>query len=654
MLTELINFTKTLSDHFKTLGLSPKEGLHILLKLNEPGEILTSTDSIEYAYYSKKIAELNPLLRKCMQLQENSWCINTNKCFDSPMKAMHTCSPFCMAFKREHLVGGKKHEINIEKDKPQIQERFKDYFYKAKALTQNDNDLTRIYQSFSDFFTEGSWEFILNDIKNQRAAKYESLKQKEAELKEAQKETKDKNKKAAIKQQLNDLQQELIQFEPLTDSDYIIFYLDLPVSKYKYTHGKYLDDKLFNTSDFNTAPNDEGLIFGTNDFQNGFNSKMPFLLHQTATFDISGRISNLDARTLYEFSNILPRKTLPSPLPIFIYNDEFKDKVIALYKEKRLGFKDIVETLYQSHKDDFQNYYLLNWANTQNGIVFNDYDFVSKFQYLLDESHGWKVQNLFGIYQKSDTKKALLKYYSPIKTIFELEDRVLKYLIQNKYHRVDYFSDLKKEEYDNKDLTFLSFCKYRKSVYDYVYKSNRNTIGGKEFNEMIFNAIKDDFKNNDEYGIKEKLNYWYSLYEKFHNPNNKHTMANKLKECQDFVENLINDTITTEKATDTEFAFAAGQAIRYLISKSKSSDTSFKLMEPYLQKVTLEGLLDNIRNDFNRYKHENFSKKFQKVIAFVLNHESEGNFNLKKLYPKLLSGFFADNQLFSNTNLENQ
>ena len=39
MLTELINFTETLSADLKGLNLSPKEGLHILLQVDDEGNI---------------------------------------------------------------------------------------------------------------------------------------------------------------------------------------------------------------------------------------------------------------------------------------------------------------------------------------------------------------------------------------------------------------------------------------------------------------------------------------------------------------------------------------------------------------------------------------------------------------------------------------
>ncbi|MCM4154761.1 hypothetical protein [Gramella sp. AN32] len=648
MLTELINFTGTLSEDFKSLGLNPKEGLHILLQVKDDGSITTKSETIRHAFYSKKLkGEQDAILEKCKKLQENAWCVNTNKCFDLPMKAIHTCSPICMAFKREHLKGGAKFDANIAKGKPQLQERFESYFEKAEDLLTENELLIKAFESFKAIFEKESWKVILEDTQKQRAGQHEVLFQKKEKIEDKIKDTLDKSEKELLKESLQEVQSQLLTVQPLADSDYILFYLDFPLAVYKETHGKYLDDKLFNTDKYNTKPDAEGIIYGTNDFQNGYNANMPFLLHQTATFDITGRISNLDARTLYEFGNILPRKTLPNPLPIFVYENEFKKRVIALYKVGRLGFRDLVDSLYQSHKEDFKNYYLLNWSNTQNGIVFNDFDFVARFEYSLGDVGGLKIENYFNLYESGKEK-----HYKSVKNIFQLEDRVLKYLIQNKYHRVDYFSDFKKEDYENRDFTFLSFCKYRKAIYDYVYKSNRNTIHGEHFDEMVFNGIKDDFKNNSEYGIKEKLNLWYSLHDYFHEPNNlkPKNMASKLKEYRDFVVNVATGKeYNLDDVTDKHFAFAAGQVIGYLLDKSASENKNYQLLEPYLQKSKCDELQKAIANDVIRYKHaiENNELRFKNVFAFVETWET--NKNIKDLLPELISGVFSKSIKYIST-----
>lgn len=644
MIKELINFTKTLDEEFKNLGSLPKEGLHILLQLkkDQNGEISIDRENFQFEQFSKKQKEeISVFLSTCKLLHQNAWCIDTNKCFDLPTKAIHTCSPFAVAFKREHLEGGAKFIENIGKKK-QICERFEDYFNKAFALFEDETEKEK-YIIFKNFFTHNEFSKLIEKIEKENADKYQKLEEKNDLLKAQFKETKDKSEKEAIKNSISEIEQQLLKVKPLEDSSYIIFYLDIPLEQYKEVHKKYLDDKLFNTDKYNTTPDEQGLIYGTNNFMNGFNSNMPFLMHQTASFDISGRISNTNAKLLNDLKNMFPNKALPNPLPIFIYKEELlQGKVISIFRESgfKFGYKEIIQKMVEAHEKDISNYYLLFWQNTMDGIVFKDFDYVSKFEYKIQDLI---IQNLFEIKEKGGKAN---KHYSLIKTIFDFEQQVLKPLIQNKYHRVDYFGDLNKEDYAKLDRTFSSFSQYRKAIYDFVYKSQRNTIDGNVFYEIVFNSIFDDIKNDNEYGIKEKLNIWYSLFEYF-NPKQKINMVNKLKEYQDFVTAIISGEEITD-ITDEKFAFAAGQVIEYILSKSKSSDNSYNLLEPYLQQSRCSEFKKAIANDFGRYKHENFSKNFERIAAFVLSYET--NANLKHLLPQILSGVFAKNQLFSSNN----
>lgn len=650
MIRELINFTANLDEESKNLGSVPKEGLHVRLKIVTDELSSTSIDvtNFEYELYSKKQKEeVSDYLTQCKTLHQNAWCIDTNKCFDLPIKAIHTCSPFAVAFKREHLEGGAKYKENIGKKK-QIYERFDDYFNKAFSLFEKREDSEK-YVFFKHFFTHNTFTSILRKIESESMNVRAGLEQESASFKDAFKKTSDKMQKEIIKSQIADIEQKLLKVKPLEDSDYIIFYLDIPLVLYQQAHKKYLDDKLFNTANYNTVPDKDGVIYGTSDFMNGFNSNMPFLMHQTAPFDISGRISNIDAKLLNELKNILPNKTLPNPLPIFIYKEELQKKVITIFRESefRFGYKEIIQELTEKNIDDISNYYLLFRQNTRDGIVFKDYDFVSRFEYKL--SNPIAILNLFDIKEKGGKE---LKYYPLISNIFEFEQQVLKPFIQSKYLRVDYFGELNKDDYAKLDLTFSSYCKYRKTIYDYVYKSQRNAIDGHIFDEMVFNSIKDDIKNRNDYGIKEKLNIWHSLYGYFNeNNNNQINMVNKLKEYQNFVASIIADEeLQLPSISDEKFAFAAGQVIEYILSKSKSADTSYNLLEPYLQQSKCAEFKQAIANDFGRYKHENFSKNFEKVAAFVLSYETSAN--LKHLLPQILSGVFSKNQLFSNNSLK--
>ncbi len=642
MIKELIHFTERLDEEFKNLGTSPKEGLHILLRINTDsnGLISIDTDDFQYEQYTKKEKEApSVFLNNCKSLHQNAWCIDTNKCFDLPMKAIHSCSPYSVAFKREHLEGGAKYKEN-EGKKKQIYERFEGYFSKAFSLFSDDAELER-YTVFKHFFTLGKFSEILYKIENENLAVSVMLEEEKCQLLEQQKQAKDKAEKETLKNKLAEVEQKLLKVKALDDASYIIFYLDLPLERYKEVHKKYLDDKLFNTDKYNTVPDEDGLIFGTNNFLNGFNGNMPFLMHTTATFDITGRISNIEAKMLYELNKIFPNKTLPNPLPLFVYRDELlSQQVIDIYKESnfKFGYQEIVREVLKKDGNVLANYYLLFWQNTKDGLVFKDFDYVSNFEYKMNNL---TVRNLFELKEKGGKAD---KHYHPIETIFDFEDQIFKTLIQSKYRRVDYFGDLNRDDYAQLDRSFESFSKYRKAIYDFVYKSQRQSIDGSSFNEMVFNSIMDDLKHENKYGVQEKLNIWYSLYDYF-NPKQKLNMVNKLKEYQDFITDIISDN-DPENITDESFAFAAGQVISYILSKSKSADRSYVLLAPYLQQAKCVEFKKAITNDFDRYKHENFSSNFNKVAAFVMSYET--NVNLKHLQPQILSGVFAKNQLFSS------
>ena len=643
MIKELINFTKHLDVEFKNLGSTPKEGLHVLMKLdvNESGEISIDNLAFEYEQYTKKLkCDVSNFLCQCKLLHQNAWCIDTNKCFDLPTKAIHTCSPFTVAFKREHLEGGAKFKKNSG-NKKQIYERFGEYFNKAFDLFENKED-TEKYVLFKHFFTHNTFTLVLQRIEEDYKTKRIQFEEELLQIKERLKNCTDKTQKEELKKQVVSIEQELLKVKPLDDSDYILFYLDVPLELYQRFHKRYLGEKLFVVDKYNTPSDENGIVYGASNFMNGLNGNMPFLIHQTATFDISGRISNIDAKSLYDLQNIFPNKTLPNPLPIFIYKEEMQRKVIGIFKESefRFGYKEIIQKLVEDNADDIDNYYLLFWQNTKDGIVFKDFDFVTSFEYSISKDKPLAILNLFDIKEKGGKD---YKHYPVIHNIFDFEQQIMKPFIQSKYLRVDYFGDLNKDDYTKLDLTFCSLSRYRKAIYDYVYKSQRNTIDGHIFDEMVFNAIKDDIKNNNDYGIKEKLNIWYSLYEYF-NTKNKINMVNKLKDYQNFVAAILADDTLTD-ITDEKFAFAAGQVIDYILSKSKSADKSYNLLEPYLQQSKCVEFKRAIANDFGRYKHENFSKNFEKVAAFVLSYETSAN--LKQLLPQILSGVFSKNQLFS-------
>lgn len=203
MIKEITNFISSLDPDFKSLGIKPKDGLHILLSIQtENGNLSLPYSTMRYAFTRKK--EHTPdemkLLEKVSSFAHLSWCVNTNKCFDLPIKAIHSCSPYCVAIKRENLTGGGKFKYNI---KSQVYERINSYFEKALDLIESENDKQRAILFKNSLNSEDKFNSWFLKIE---------------------------------------------EYQEIKDSDYIIFYLDEPLEKYSLTNEVYLADKLFNNT----------------------------------------------------------------------------------------------------------------------------------------------------------------------------------------------------------------------------------------------------------------------------------------------------------------------------------------------------------------------------------------------------------------------
>lgn len=608
MIQEIVNFTDTLrQEGFLTLGLKPKEGLHIFLRPKEEEGLISMDEDFRYTYTKKKnpTPEDIALLAEAAALSQLAWCVNTNKCFDLPIKAIHSCSPYCMALKRENLIGGEKYALNATNEKSQVYERINSYFAKGYELLPHETDIQR-----AEVF-----KYALNSA-----------------------------------EKLHSWLDRIPEFEDMKDGEYVIFYYEVPLAQYQTASSRYLGDKLFNTSEYNTTIGDT--TFGTSDFFNGFPTKKPYLSHQTASYDIAARIADFEAKGLFEFKEIMGRNILPKPLPIFIDQAELTKKAINIFKSNaeeggRIGYQQIIESLNNNHKIDFGNYYLLFY----HGGEIKDFDFVSKFDYELRDEEGeyWKVQDLFSI-----------KYQPTIENVFSFQYLILVPVLNNALvvktktggFQYRYFDDID-AKYCKSDNTYLLVMQYRKAFYDFIYKSKRQAVTQSMFDHILKTSILDDLRldeiknghHSQNHSIRQKLNIWFSLSEKFNlQPNSFPTMANKLHAHREFILKLTKGETSIE--TDDQYAFAVGQVVAYLMTKSKTADTSYQRLEPFLQQAHTKELNKAIARMFDTYKHEQFSKNFRTPFAEVLAYETKAN--VRDFMPTLLAGVFSKNALFSD------
>lgn len=640
MIRELINFVNDLERDYPEvfdLNKTPLHGLHLWVELDEVGNWKNNPpiEGEDYVIYDGK-ENLNPKLQEAIQYEELGKRVgNTmNKVLDKK-KQIFSCSPFVVNFKLKSYSNDKLEGVRGDK----IIRLLTFYFDNAISVcvAKDAGKLKEIALAFKKTIPE-----VLRVI----------------------------NTITTIVSEKDGTSVEKTLIETFKDDFYINIYLkNISLEEYKICHENYMREKLFNDNKYNSSKNIDDETFGLSNFINGANSKKMFLEHKTASLykGISGRITAREALALNNFEQLLNNRVLPNPLPIFIDKKEFKNnsEIVSIFNnegERKFSYPQLLKSIYE--RDDQRvlgNYYLLNIAR---GVV-NDFDFVFNFQYKLTD---FTIENLFQIKQKGETIHSI-----PILNIFSFENIIVTKIFNNnlvvKYGDkgigYKYFDEIKVKIEDGGDEIANLILRFRKAFYDYIYKSRKQAITSTMFDEIMWVSIFSDIKHDEfkdgyhtkETSVKEKLNIWFSLYNNFsNNSKNRENMANTFNELLEKMDQIANDPDARIENNDTgEFMFAAGQIIYFLLTKSKASNPSLALLEPFLQKNNAVQLQTALATMVNTYKHELgvYKDRFQRIAGQVLVFPS--NENLKNYQRYLLAGYFAPSAIYkSNKEKEEQ
>ena len=604
MIKEITNFVDYLEDRSPEVfseNLKLKEGLYIFLE-KEGADLVVKTENIVMVDDKTEKDNLYDLF---LERSTNTEMLNAMKSFNSGPKVFIVIgTPFGIAF------NGKAYKTNSEK---KLLDSADAYFKAAQKFMDPKNEQ---HATWMNEFRQ----FVNNKLFDYLSGFEEYKKEKD-------------------------------QFM------FYFFHKEPLINDYIEIQAKFLSEKLFNKDKFNVK-NKEGEIFGISDNLSGFNDSKAFLKHQTSTVELNYRINGKDANKLYQFFRLQQKnKILPNPMPIFVDEKELTLETVKFYKsDTKKGHKEIIEHLLNDRKKDLQNYYLIYFQNGQKGSRIVDLDFVPVFRYNTGDMP--KITALFKFNSKD--KGSILKDFY-IENIFSFESLLndklfLQYPKNSNYGfgilRSNYFND-KIEAYKGytmSDTVTNLLYKYRKSLYDYIYKSHREAITFKMFYDMMINSVLDDIRHDKDHNktfiIKEKLNIWFSLYNYFVNSDKNNDMVNKTE----MLFEKINQLAKNEKAqmqSDDEFAFASGQLIRMILNKSETTERTHALLEPFLQKTDPRLFKLAIARAFETYKHAfqfykgNNRYEFDKIISQVMGFGPTEQ-NMKNHLPLILAGYFAE------------
>lgn len=605
MINELVNFVNNLPSEVFSYNLKLKDGLYWIVGRGGQG----SLHIVEKRNY-KEGDEQDELLDWCLQVLKFLPPVSPAKIFNPNKKIFGgSCSAFALGFNKKNLINKEKEPRYSEET---VKEEMQQYFKSADAYLESD-----IHKNWKKEFET----FCIQNL-------VQLLKEDETFQK------------------------------PRADLDIYVIFNEPTLSDFKEIHDRYVSRKVFNKDEYNIVIG--STTYGISDSMSSFDDKKIFRQHKTAPFDLNYRVTGDTAKIIWQFHQLRRRQVLPNPLPIFIDKQELNGKMIAVVNEdKTVSYSQMLRKLFEdTPKGDLGSYYLLFFLK---GSIA-DLDFVPSFRYHLENMQITEVFPLGG------------KIAGKIDNVFEFERKVAnkvfdKQLIVESKNWLKYFDDIK---YDHKHMSYNTYnqlLRYRKGFYDYIYKSKREAIQQHAFHDIMKRGILDfirrdtgkDSPNDYDYAIKEKLNIWFSLYDYFNpSPSNKFDMINKTQTLVARMQEIVKEGSAETFQSDDEYAFAAGQLIRFLLSKNESANRSHALLEPFLQKTEPELFKLAIARSFDTYKHAlkfyGGSKRyeFDKLMSIVMGYEPKSGTNMKDHLPLILAGYFAETVFKKNTFIETE
>lgn len=652
MIREIINFTNGLLSDIPDImqwNIQPDKGLHVFIDIDEIGNWANQNlqQGIDYDYYDGKNQDIK-LWNDCIRYQEATEYITMNKVskFDKKKK-IHSCSPFAVAF-NFNFNDKEKSELGIKifkkSDKP------------SKEELKSNNALIRAQRRIVI-------EERLKDYQSNSLSIY-GIKEKDGDLFSNQSFIYGKQ----IMGFFNNLHKilnavELIaEYSLLTGKDYLHLYVrTIPIDVQEELHNRYVKQEIFSG---------EVMLkehFGSVGFFTAYNQKKPFLRHRTSFLKdgVCQRFSEKDAITLYTFEKLLRRKPqcLPNPLPIMIDGREWNKRVIKLFNESgdTLSFRDLLKQLFAKYNmKSLPNYYLLNLSKTKSGIVINDFDFVPLFRYYLDgDIVVSNVTNSSSLQDKSFERERDIS----IKTIFDFERVAVREVFNNSLVKIkedkyvtNYFGEIDSNYVIGGTLMSNLMQKYRKAIYAYIYKSDTNAINASMFDDIMYQSILSNIKldtfENKRFewnnSIKKKINIWFSLYKMFNQNDKRENMVTKINELKNEISRVTKGE--TDLLSPESFAFGAGQLVSYLMDRSVSTNKTYAMLEPYLQKGKSRLLQDAIAQTVTVYKHDInqiYKGRFEFLASQVLTYG--GDIDMKPLLKYFLAGCFSPCIIYEKT-----
>lgn len=391
---------------------------------------------------------------------------------------------------------------------------------------------------------------------------------------------------------------------------------------------RYLMPNLYNSNDYNVSV--EGSILGLPNNNMGMNSKKPYLANRTRKVETPYLLDQKNAKLQNLLFDYLSGSLAKGRANIYFADDGNKKNIIAVSDRETPG--------------DFSSGYYMRLSQGKSGAEIIKFSTVSEYEDRL-EPH-FVLKNFLST--KIDTEKQKLPYgefIEKLSRIKELIDRVLF----NGYLTNSFFNDPKDINVRDEPVVKECILESRDALHNWFYTGQKENVGA-VLKKVSWKLIKSSFsKDNGVEEARRRGNLRWSIMNYF---DNNERMWERMGDVREKLRYHINSKEEWKFEDGRELSYAIGQAVGYLLSKSKADKKRCSFINPFLNSRDLDNIKRRLLQLYKKYDYDIYymsNSRIRKLTGSIFKVNA-GEF---EIYPDFIAAGFMDEQLvYENDNKE--
>lgn len=571
----------------------PKNGVYRLIQITESGFEILSTLEISYDKKNDYVSGSEHAdYRFIVELDYYSKLLEMNKPIDSS-KAIHTNNYFSFAVRNEN--------IQTNKLKQQIIENYYQVLKNPEKKYQDKKNAYPLYKSIEEEIGRPDIDLI------------------------------EKIEKYVLEEKWRDG----INLDKLDKKDYIkIFFVFSDKEKtkkcYERESRRYIIPNIYNNNDFNIFQEKE--IFGLSNNNMNMNAKKPYLENKTRKISTPNLISQKQALLQNQMFDYFMAKVSRGKNCVYLINNDDEPEIRA--------YKNTEEPKY------LQSGYYLRMKKEKNEVSIEQADIIVNYNPNLKKR--FVLKDWIGLSEKV-SEKVKENYENNISRLWQIKEILDSAFFEGKL-RYSFDVEAKDLSFNNDDTIKQCFLLCREQLINWFWKGI-DTYIYKPLDLATLRLIKNSIVKNKIFTAQHQFNVRWTILNYL---NEDRKAGENMGQIRSSLREHINmaKNVDWEFSSDDEFAYAVGQAVSYLLMKSKKKEKDESCINTFLVAKNVDLIKEKLMQLYKKYNYSiihNPENRFGKMAAAIIEYKP------KEINSEMImAGFVSSSLIYEKKNNNNE